>query len=265
MASPFDEIRVHTVIRPGLPGDSADAIRMAQIEADHDTLLARPAITSLDAVPGVDTSGAVDGASLVYDSGDATNPWKAGVPTGSIAHVLAADAPVEDNVTFLNFGSGLLVDNPSAGYISVYPVYSGTGSASSASRSDHTHTTPSMTVAAYTASGNLSSGSRLLVSQNVTLASGVPYLIIARLRSVQRGSGGSSYYKLFLNINSLTTRTSVQLQCVGGVPDPRTFEHSHTMTGTGAAITVSASIIYDSGDPVDVRAGELLIELHPAR
>jgi hypothetical protein len=253
--------------RPGARGElDAGAVEWTTMRADVDALLARPAISGLGSIPDVDTTGVADGDTLVYDSAanGGLGGYVAAAPSGAIG---AVDGIAD--VTTLTTGAGLTSSEVGAGTAELAVAFGGTGTAAAASRADHTHTVPSLTTVPYAASGALSSGARLLAQANPTLLAGVTYLVVARLRSTQRGGGGASaYYRLFLNIWNGTesvVRTSQVRQSVGYVPDPRDFDHGAVVAGSGTAYPVSASIIYESGDPVLVDAGELVVELHPAR
>ena len=245
----------------GLDGESADAARMAAIEADLATMLARPVITALGDIPDVDETGAAAGQAVLRN---ATNDgYELGDPSGAISSVSGGASTVAD-VSEIEVGNGLELGATGPGYVFIQPVFVGTGSANTVARSDHTHTTPSWANTYWDSTGNISSGTRTLGSKSVTLAAGVTYLVIGRLSQRQRGTSGSSTYSLRITIDGVS-RDSDEKQCVAGVPAPEYFQTARTLTGTGAAITVSAAIVYISGSAVDVRSGELNVELYPAR
>lgn len=147
--------------------------------------------------------------------------------------------------------------------------FGGSGSADTVAHSDHVHTLVDKVLQPYAASSpSLSTGARLLTSVDVTLPDGVKCRIVARLRTTEKSDSGSAYFTLFLNIwngTSSVVRTSEQIQCVAGVPNPATFEHTVVATGNGDAWPVSASVIYVSGGAIAVGAGELTVEVYPKR
>lgn len=69
----MSSVRTHTTIAPGLPGDSADAVRMSQIESDLTDLTATVA-TKLDDVPellvDVTADGATDNLTVIQNALD---------------------------------------------------------------------------------------------------------------------------------------------------------------------------------------------------
>jgi hypothetical protein len=230
-----DEILVIEVARPGATGGNVATVDWTTIRTDVDGLLALPAITALGDIPNVSEPAPADGQLLVR---------------------LGAGYVLQDPPPTPEWGSigGTLSDQSDL-------------NTALAGKSDtgHGHTAPSNSRATYAASGSLSSGSRSLTSVSPTLLSGVTYLVEAELLTQQRGTGGASYYRLSLTIAGNTSQSAAsRFWCVGGVPDPRVWQHERTIVGTGAAITVSASIAYQAGDPLNVDAGELVVRLRPS-
>lgn len=211
-----------------------------------------------------DFAGIVDGQVPLWDStangGD--GGWVAGDASGAIS-----DVDGIADVSTLTTGNGLTSSSPGANAAELAVQFGGTGASTSVSRSDHAHTASDAQYVPFAASGSLSSGSRVLASANPVLANGISYLVTARVHSTVRANGSeSNYYKLFLNIDGgVQTSTSEQYQCVGFVPAPQTFEFGAFLVGAGTARTVSASIIYQSGVPALVDAGQLVVELQPNR
>lgn len=238
MASPFADVTVHTRIRPGLPGDSADTVRMTQIESDLATALARPAINELADIPDFDPTGGVAGDVVTYDGTDYGLTTPVDPVWGAITGTLA-------DQTDLNSALG------------------------GKSATSHAHTTPSLTRSTFAPGGYMSSGSRALTSTPVTLANGIEYLVVATLNMQMRGADpGACYYRLTVTIDGNARQSnggSTGFWCVQGVPDKTTWVHDRTLTGTGAAITVSASCAYHSGGGFYTDAGELEVRLFPAR
>lgn len=261
---------LHIIAIPGLPGSGFTAPEAAAIRDDVDTLLSRPVITQLNDVPDVNTTAASDGNVLVYDSD--TNTW--GASPGALPLSVTADGePMADNVSIVDAGTGLLKSNDvvfgrNRALLSVN--FGGTGSSGEVARRDHTHTAPSAARATFNATGYLSTGSRTLATTTVVLAAGVQYLVKATLKPQMRGAdSGSAYFTMTTTING-NARTSSGgatsgFWCVQGVPNKESWTHYQTITGTGAAITITGAVAYHSGAGFNVDAGELEIELFPQR
>lgn len=209
-----------------------------------------------------DFAGIADGQVPLWDS--TANSGAGGFVAGDASGAIA-DVDGTPDVSTLTTGDGLTSTSPAAGQVEIAASFGGTGSATSVARSDHSHLTAIQFVYPYTASGPLSSGFREVVVGNPTINAGVPFLIVAKLRMTMVGAGtGRSYYTVALNIGG-TLSVSEEVYCVGGVPDRWTFERTRQFTGTGAAMTIAAAINYVSDDPTDIRAGELLVTLIPAK
>ncbi len=258
MSIDISDIRTVYAGTIGLDGESADAARMSAIEGNLTTLLARPSITELADIPDVDDSGKAAGKALLVNS--SADGYELGDPSGAIALVDSIT-----DVSTLTTGAGLTSSEPNPGEAELAVAFAGTGSAGTASRSDHTHTIAGAGFVTYEAKGSLSSGSMTLATFTFPLTNGVEYLIIGTLHATQRANGESSnYYQLGVNIDG-GNRVSQQMQCVGFVPNSRTHSAAVVRTGTGANITMTASIIYNSGVPVLVDAGDLMVQLFPRR
>lgn len=237
------DILVIEVARRGTTGGNVDTVDWTTIRADVDGLLLNPAINALTDVPDV-TGTPVAGDVLVYDG--TTWVTQDPAPAMTVTDTGSVDLTLD--------GSDLSAD----------VIYAGSGSESTASRSDHTHANHAPTRETFTPGGYLSSGTRPLASTTVALTPGVSHVVKARLNMQVRGADpGACYYRLTVTINGNARQSGSATDgfwCVQGVPDKTTWEHHQTITGTGAAITVSASIAYDSGGGFYTDAGELVIE-----
>lgn len=226
------------IARPGATGGNVSTVDWTTIRADVDGLLELPQITELGSIPNVDETGVADGHVLVRSGDDYVTQELVAPAWGAITGTLADQGD-------LNTALG------------------GKASAS------HSHTTPSIVRSTFGAGGYMSSGSRSLTSTPVTLASGIEYLVVATLNMQMRGADpGACYYRLSVVIDGNTRQSnggSSGFWCVQGVPDKTTWVHSRTLTGTGSAITVSASVAYHSGGGFYTDAGELEVRLFPAR
>lgn len=256
--------------RPGMPGTGITELEKNQITSDIAEALGRVNVTQLDDVPGVSVSAPIDGDAVVYDAG--TNTWNAGPVTGAIPLVRRGSGTVEIfDVETLETGGGLLIDtdgaDPAKAIISA--AFGGTGASTGVARSDHNHLTDSLTIEPFGPTGYLSGSSRALASRNVTLQSGIEYMVKARLRVQLRGADANqAFYTMSVGLDG-NTRTSTGgangYWCVQGVPNKETWTHSRVITGTGASITVTGSVAYHSGAGFNIDAGELEIELSPNR
>lgn len=111
----------------------------------------------------------------------------------------------------------------------------------------------------YVATGAISSGSRTLNTMAVgPLLSGVQYDIQMENAVTLRGQASTGTVILKARINAGTWRTH-ELQAVGGVPRWAAVKQSATITGTGATIDVQCAVDYSTGDPTDIRAGQVSV------
>lgn len=236
--------------RRGHDGDYTGASEVAALGTRVDTLEARPNITALDAVPNVTAPSPANGNVLTWNG----TAWVASAPSSAVSGV--ADTTSVD----MTLASGVL-----SGAVK----YAGTGTAATAARSDHDHLTYEPHRATFGPQAYMSSGTRNLASTSVVLTNGVYHVVRAKVNVQMRGGDpGPCYYQLRLTING-NARTSPGgangFWCVQGVPDPRIWEHHITIVGTGAAITVSADVIYYGGGGFYTDAGEIVVERDAAR
>lgn len=247
MSSVMDEIQLIQVIERGQPGSGITNAEHTALRSDVTTLLGRPAITSLGAVPDVTITSPATGHIIVRD---ASGTWVNRAPAPAIT--VTDSSSVDLTLT----GSDL----------TAAVIFSGSGSSPAAARADHEHRLPSFPKTDFAATGNISSGTRALASVNQTLVSGVTYRVLADVELTVRGGGsGSSFYVLRVEINGVGSG-STQLQAVAGVPRHTSHDFQPLpITGDGTAITANASISYDGGDPTDVRSGRIRLRAYPAR
>lgn len=269
MVATFDDLQNATVVlgRPGLvAGTGIEPGEKASIWARFEALEAR-AIADL---AGVDMTGIVDGDALVYD--EETGLLVPGTAGGTLAYVQDRGADLMEDVERINFGGGLhAVPNQShPNTVNVASVF-GT-SANTVAEGDHTHVLPTTYREPIIPQDYMSSGTRPLASRAVTLPAGKSCLVEAWLAPLQvRGADpGPCYYRLSLTIAGNTRQSPPAgpngYWAVQGVPDKVTFGHERTISGTGAAITVSASIAWGgNGGGFHTDAGELVIRVTPNR
>ncbi len=159
--------------------------------------------------------------------------------------------------------------------LSAAVLYAGTGSASTASRSDHSHTAQIGRTWSFTATGVLSSGTRTLMDQTITLAAGITYDIEAHAVMRARGNGaGSGTANLLFRVGADAgwPEISRNVQIVGGVPVDQLIDFRNTtsgehltLVGTGAAIPVTFKVQYAAADASDIRDGYVTIVARPRR
>lgn len=256
---------VHIVITqvPGVDGTPSTA-RLTQIENDLATILGRPAIEKLTDINDV-IGTPVDGDTIIWNADD--SEWIPGIPITGI-NVQRSGTPIASDVTTLNINQSMNVSDSGGGEVSVFPVW-GTA-ANTFAQGNHTHTNPLPVFQPFNATGYMSGGTRQVVTRSVTLEAGISYVVVARLRPQFRGAdAGTGYYTMTLNIAG-NTKTSAGgatsgFWCVQGVPNKEEWVHARTIVGTGAAVTITGSVGYWGGAGFYVDAGELEIDLRPAR
>lgn len=261
------EIFLIEVGRQGRTGGNVATVDWTTIRADVDALLARPNISSLDAVPNVAAPSPANGQFLMWNG----SAWVPATVSSGISLRAKNWDVVTPNMTVLIPGAGLTSEdepsNTTHGYLAVN--FAGSGSASTASRSDHAHTNPVPTRAPFGPQAYMSSGTRNLGSTSVVLPNGISCVVKSKINMQMRGADpGACYYQLRLTING-NARTSnggsTGFWCVQGVPDKTTWEHHITLTGAGTAITISADCIYYGGGGFYTDAGEIVVEVDPDR
>ena len=257
------------VARRGRDGDYAGAAEVATLQGRATALEARVDITSLGDIPDV-VGTPTAGQALVYDGTDSRwEPTTVGLPVAATSF----GTTVEDDIRFINTAFGLTAsgDEPFPGFprVTLEVDFAGTGSVPTVARSDHWHNVYAPTRATFGPMGYMSSGTRSLGSTSVVLPAGIWCIVKAKINmQIRGGDPGACYYQLRLTING-DARTSLGgtsgFWCVQGVPDKTTWEHHIAMSGTGAAVTVSADVIYHSGGGFYTDAGEIAVDIDAAK
>lgn len=238
----------------------------ATLRADVADLQDRPAILKLVDIP--DVSGSPTNGQLIAWDAD-TEQWIFRSPPSGIT-VNDGDDMVA-NVWGISFDNGLVSAESTVlpGFMGVGVRFGGTGTSPEVARRDHRHTVPTIMRVPFGPAAYMSSGSRTLASTSVTLLSGVTYLVKTKINMQMRGADpGACYYRLNLTIDGNSRQSaggSAGFWCVQGVPDKTTWNHSRQITGTGAAIPISAAVSYFDGGGFYTDAGELEIELLPSQ
>ena len=200
--------------------------------------------------------------------------WQPGTPATGV-DVTDTDGPVI-NTDQLHFdGSGLWTITDVGGIAFIQLNFAGTGSANTVARSDHSHSGTIDRTWSFAATGVLSSGTRSLMSQTITLAAGITYDIEARAVVRARGNGaGSGTANLLFRVGTDPgwPEISRNVQIVGGVPVDQHIEFRNTtsgvhlvLAGSGAGEAVSFSVQYASGDAADFRDGWVTVIAKPRK
>lgn len=211
----------------------------------------------------VNTTGATDGDTLMYDSA-ATPPWVVGSNTGLT--VRNGDGSiVASNVESFYFLYGVeayqhlsLPDR-----VVVRPTYGGTGTTDTVARSDHYHSAPVGKRGVIAATGVLSSGTRDLVSTTFgPLTSGITYDVEAWFVVRARNNVNNGTFNLLCRVgaDAAYPQLSRNVQTVGGVPVDQHIDFGNSngdmvIVGTGASIAIYFGAQFSTGDAVDLRDG----------
>lgn len=265
MSTIFDnDILIHYIASPGLPGDGFTAPEALVIRNDLDTLLARPVITELDDVPDVDTAGAT-GTALIKQ---ADGTWAARViPTGIDFYRGAGFATEIPDITRVDLGPGLWIQHISSGRAMLEALFGGTGSSNSVARQDHTHNLHADQHFPFSASGTLSGGTRTLVTGTVTgLDPERTYFLKGKVYVHMRGDGsGASFTRPSVTIGGSSRNIFEDSRVVAGVLITEVAMHEGLGVTGVTTVAVSAAVSFQPGDPAYIGGGVLAIEIQANR
>lgn len=213
----------------------------------------------------VDTSGIVDGETVVYDAD--TGTFVAGTAGGTIDTVRSQTGAEVNDVNHIYFRYGLRTLAGAAGVVTVQNEF-GTA-ANTVAEGNHRHAVYRDETFTASASGTLSSGTRGLGSGNVTgLLPDRTYVIRATLRVDLRGEGtGAGYTLPRITLNGNTVNRFAQSRTVSGVDREASMSHPGvSVNGSDqSSVSVSAAISYQSGDPINIGASELVVSIESQR
>lgn len=221
---------------------------------------------ALGDLANVDTSGAVDGNALVYDAD--TSEWVPGEPAKQL-QMQQGDTPetLFGPVNVVDARNGLAVwQAGSGGTVGVIePIY-GTGT-NTIARGNHTHALRVDTQLTFSASGSFSSGTRTLISGNVTgLDTTKTYVLKGVLDVHLRGDGaGAGYTRPRITINGNGVDMPERPRNVAGVQPCYTMRHPGVTVSGVSSVAVSATIAYSEGDATWVGGGALTISIESNR
>lgn len=218
----------------------------------------------------VSTDGIVDGQTIIYD--EETGQFAPGISGGTVARIDAGGAATARlDVGWIRLQGGLTVEaHPTVPTVTIIrPAYG--AAANTIAEGNHTHALPTTTHTDIPAQGYMSSGTRSLASTSVVLPAGKSCKVEAEIKPLQirGGDPGPCHYRLTLTIDgnqrSQPNNTN-GYWAVQGVPKDAVWAHERTINGTGAAITVSASIAWVSGGGgFYTDAGDLVVTVTPNR
>ena len=266
MSTIFDnDILIHHIAAPGLPGDGFTAPEATVIRDDLDDLLARPVITKLDDVPDVNASSPTNGQALAWDSASST--WKP-VGVGSPVSTQSGGAgTLFGPVSIFDFRTGLTVAQHSTypTLAIVTPVYGTT--ANTIAQGNHAHVMYLDRAFPFAETGTLSGGTRTLVSDVVTgLDPAKSFVLKGRLYLHLRGDGsGASFARPRITISGNPMDMFENARIVAGVLITEITPHTGLLVSGVSSVAVSATVAFHPGDPVYVGGGVLVIEIQANR
>ncbi len=256
--STFDDLENAIVVvgRPGIAGTGITSSEKTAFTTDIADLKVR----TLQNHANVVLAGLGNGQVLIWDS--ATSTWKNGT-IGSTIDIYNDTGAYIGPANRLDITGGLGTSDIGGMYRKELHVVFGSTNTTVA-RGDHVHNPRINVVPVIAATGVLSSGTRVLLTQNITLLSGITYDITAWLVIAARNniSNGTFLQKVQIGIGTVM---SIQKASVGGVPIEYNAVQVATVIGSGATVAITGSVTFDSGDPTDFRAGQLIISATPRR
>lgn len=262
MAS-LDDIVLIEIGKPGIAGTGITGPEVAQIQSDLAALQSR--LDNIKSTDLTDTSlpPRYDGNVIAWDS--ATNTWVSRAFNEAVRYVKGNQAVVLEHADRLSFNAGLVVvvdgTLPTQGNVAV--AFGGTGSANTASRSDHSHN-PSInkTYALAPTTPSLSSGTRTLTQVNVgPFLIGVEYQIIAIATAVAKNDINNGTFDLSCQMGSSPSFPAAVVPCptVGGVPVSFSSMFVRTYTVTDSYLSLNVSATFTGGDPSDILSGQVAV------
>ena len=196
--------------------------------------------------------------------------WAPGETTGVIERVSTNwNSNAVDEVSLISVGPGIDVNTSfsESGRAHLQLVFGAT--TDTIARGNHNHVQPLPVRVTTAPSGYISGGSQPLGSTSVTLTNGIAYVVEAELYGQFRGAdSGAAYYTLSITIDGNTYTSpggESGFWCVQGVPDKVQWQHERRLTGTGAAVAVSASAAWHSGSGFNIDRTYLKVRVRPDR
>jgi hypothetical protein len=251
------DITVITIAPMGLPGAGVSAGEKATILGNLATLNAQ----KLEEHTGVDATGISAGKTFVRNP--ANTGWIIGLPPG-LTRMEQDGVSQITSVAAINAKLGLTVTDDGSGEAGLAPTYGTT--ANTIAQGNHQHTAVDIQRAQFAATGVLSSGARTLATLNLTYATGLDWVMLARVVMQARNNINNGTFNVGIRIGGSPSypEETQEYLTVGGVPNSCEVETSRPFVG-GGAITVTVRAIWATGDPVDLRAGRVIVTAWPRR
>lgn len=262
MAATLQDIIVVKIQRPGVDGTGITPAEKTQLVTDVATALARPDIRHLEDLEDVSGGQAV-GETIVWDG---TN-WVPGQPVGSIGVVYDhTDTPVITEATSITAKGGLTARAGTGPNAAVIEALIGTA-ANTVAAGNHTHAIRIDTQLTFPSSGSFSSGTRTLVSGNVTgLDAAKSYVLKGTLEVQLRGDGaGAGRTRPRITINGNSVDIPEPPRNVAGVQPQFTVRHPGVVVSGVSSVAVAGTIAYVDGDPTWIGGGALTISIESNR
>lgn len=252
------------VIRIGEVNNNVATITPAELAAINTNLVTLNG-QRLEQHTGVDPAGMAAGKTFLVAPDGVS--WLIGTPPG-LTRVAQDGTSKITNAGSINVKSGLQATDDGAGEVGIAPRYGTTSS--TIAEGNHQHTSANVTRTQFGATGTLSSGSRTLATLNVVLASGIDWMLYARGFVVGRNNISSGTFSVGIRLGGSASYPEEfqEYQTVGGVPTPCEVDTSRPLVGGGNITCTLRAIIsspYGSGDPVDLRAGRVVVQAWPRR
>lgn len=260
LPSGLEVIEGRVLVIPGIgvvmPESDLTPTEVAALRADVASVLGM----GLDDLADVMAASPADGDALLFSAGQ----WQPGAPLTGIK-AFNSSTLIRDEVKLIVTGYGLEFSvHPTDGAVFLLPVYGGTGSANSFSRSDHLH--PPTLKGRFTfdkAAAVLGAGSSSLVNQSVSgLVPGVIYDvdITGRMEAVNTNLSGRLYLRTKIGTQAYQ---DVSRGFSGGVwTEVAAGGYRMGVTG-GTSLQLQFEAQYQSGDPTALYAGELEYSITP--
>ena len=253
-----DDIIVITVapIGPPSPGSWTSGEKTTALNA-----IATLNAQKLEEHTGVNPAGLAAGKTFIRNP--ANNGWVIGLPPG-LARIEQDGTTKITDVSAINAKNGLIVTDDGSGEAGLAPNYG--SAANTIAQGNHVHSGVELYRAQFAATGVLSSGSRTLYSANVVPPAGIDWVMEAQVFVQARNNINNGTFNLGIRIGASGAYPEElhEYLTVGGVPNMCEVETSRPFVG-GGSIAITVRAVWASGDPVDLRAGRVIVRAWPRR
>lgn len=243
---------------PGQPGAGVSAPDWTQIRSEVTTLNNTHKLANLG---DVTIASPADAQTLVYEA--ASSKWKNKTAGEAVRYVKNGTTVVVEHADRLAAGAGLTVaQNGAIPTEAVWAVIYGT-TAGTAAEGNHVHSETVVQRGKFAATGIMSSGNRTLATLTVPLVPGIDYTIeaVAFISAQNNVNNGTFNFGIRIGGSGTYPEETETYRTVGGVPRLCEVETSRPINATSVNVVVRA--IFDTGDPVDLRAGRVIVRAYP--